>query len=95
MPRARSSYLAVFRERIAALHRAGRGVEGLARETKACAATTQGWVKQADRYAGRRAVVLSGAGREELRRLRRENRQLHQKRDILAKAAPLVFGPRL
>jgi transposase len=31
--------------------------------------------------------VLSSAEKEELRRLRRENRQLRQERDILSKAA--------
>jgi transposase len=44
-------------------------------------------VKQAERDAGRRTDVLSTAEKEELRRLRRENRQLRQERDILSKAA--------
>jgi len=38
-------------------------------------------------YPGRRTDVLSTAEKEELRRLRRENRQLRQERDILSKAA--------
>ncbi len=45
------------------------------------------WVAQADRDAGRRVDGLTGAEREELCRLKRENRRLRQEREILAKAA--------
>jgi transposase len=85
MPITRNPHPSEFREQIVALHRAGRGVEDLAREFEPCAATIHGWVKQADRDAGRRADVLSSEERQELRRLRREIRQLRQERDILAK----------
>jgi transposase len=44
-------------------------------------------VRQADRDDGRRQDGPTSAEREELTRLRRENRQLRQERDILAKAA--------
>jgi transposase len=59
----------------------------LAQEFEPCAATIHGWVKQSDRDNGRRADILSSEEREELRRLRRENKQLRQERDILSKAA--------
>jgi len=47
----------------------------------------------------RRADILSSEERDELRRLRRENKQLRQERDILSKAAAWfaqndVTGPR-
>jgi transposase len=87
MPRTRNPYPAEFREQIVALARTGRSVEDLAREFEPCAATIHGWIKQADRDGGRRADGLSSEERDELRRLRRENRQLRQERDILAKAA--------
>jgi transposase len=87
MPRTRNPYPAEFREQIVALARAGRSVEELAREFEPCAATIHGWVKQADRDGGRRSDGLTSEKQEELRRLRRENRQLRQERDILAKAA--------
>ncbi len=87
MPRTRNPYPAEFREQIVALARTGRSVEDLAREFEPCAATIRGWVKQADRDGGHRADGLSSEERDELRRLRRENRQLRQERDILAKAA--------
>ena len=44
-------------------------------------------VRQADRDEGRRQDGATSAEREELTRLRRENRRLRQERDILAKAA--------
>ena len=85
MPRTRNPYPAAFREQLVALHRAGRSIEALAKEFEPCAATIHAWVKQAERDAGRRADVLSSAERDELRRLRSENRQLRQERDILSK----------
>ena len=87
MPRTRNPYPAEFRDQIVALHRAGRSIGDLAQEFEPCAATIHGWMKQADRDDGRRADILSSEERDELRRLRRENRQLRQERDILAKAA--------
>ena len=54
-----------------------------------CRATQsiRNWVAQADRDAGRRTDGLTTTEREELERLRRENRQLKLERDILSKAA--------
>jgi hypothetical protein len=43
------------------------------------------WLKQADLDAGRRTDGLTTAEREELRRLRRENRVLRDEREILKK----------
>ncbi|MCB9958322.1 MAG: hypothetical protein H6843_06845 [Rhodospirillaceae bacterium] len=76
-----------FREQIIALARVGRVVEDLTREFEPCGQTIQVWIDRADRDTGRRADTLSSAEQEELRRLRRENRQLRQESDILAKAA--------
>ena len=85
MPRTRTPYPADFREQIVALVRAGRSAEDLAEEFEPCAATIHSWVKQAERDAGRRADILSSVDREEPRRLRRENKQLRQEREILSK----------
>ncbi len=87
MPRTRNPYPAEFGEQIVALAHTGRSVEDLAREFEPCAATIHGWIKQVDRDGGRRIDGLTSEEREELRRLRKENRQLRQERDILAKAA--------
>jgi len=69
------------------LVRAGRTPEELAREFEPTAQSIRNWVSQADRDEGRRADGLTTAEREELRRLRREIRQLKVEREILAKAA--------
>jgi transposase len=87
MPRTRNPYPAEFRSQIVALAQAGRSVEELAREFEPCAATIHGWIKQVERDSGYRADGLTSEERDELRRLRRENRQLRQERDILSKAA--------
>ena len=57
------------------------------REFEPTAQAIWNWVRQADRDEGRRQEGPTSAEREELTRLRRENRQLRQERDILAKAA--------
>ena len=87
MPRTRNPYPAEFRDQIVELARNGRSVESLAREFEPCAATIHGWIKQAERDDGHRTDGLTSQERDELRRLRRENRRLRQERDILAKAA--------
>ena len=68
------------------LVRAGRTPEELAREFEPSAQAIRNWVVQAERDEGRRADGPSTAEREELRRLRRENRRVREERDILAKA---------
>tara|TARA_E500000178_G_C16355029_1_gene459176 strand:+ start:26 stop:337 length:312 start_codon:yes stop_codon:yes gene_type:complete len=87
MPRTRNPYPAEFREQIVALAKAGRSVESLAREFEPCTATIHGWIKQADFDGGHRDDGLTSTEHGELRRLRRENRQLRTERDILSKAA--------
>ena len=69
------------------LARAGRNPRELAREFEPTAETIHAWIRQADRDEGRTADGLTTQEREELRRLRRENRQLRLEREILAKAA--------
>jgi len=66
--------------------RAGRSPEKLAREFEPSAQAIRSWVKQAERDEGRRHDGLSTAEREELTKLRRENRRLREEREILSKA---------
>ena len=87
MPRGRRSYPLEFRRRIVELVRVGRRPGELAREFEPTVESINRWVKQADRDEGRLADGLTTQEREEIRRLRRENRQLKMEREILAKAA--------
>ncbi len=87
MGRTRLPYPREFREQMVALVRSGRTPESLSREFEPTAQTIHNWVKQADLDAGRRTDGLTTAEREELRRLRRENKQLKIEREILKKAA--------
>ncbi len=74
------------------LVRSGRSPEELAREFEPSAQTIRNWVKQADLDEGRRGDGVTSAEREELRRLRRENRRLREEREILKKAAAWFAG---
>ena len=87
MGKSRRPYAPEFRQRMVELVRAGREPEQLAKEFEPTAQAIRNWVKQADIDEGRREDGLTSAEREELRRLRRENRQLREDREILAKAA--------
>ena len=87
MPRSHPPYPLEFRNQIIALVRAGRTPAELAEEFEPTAQTIHNWVAQADRDDGERHDSLTSAEREELRKLRRENRQLREEREILAKAA--------
>ncbi len=87
MPKNRPPYPAAFKQQIIELARNGRSVAELAREFEPSEQTIYNWLKQADRDEGKRADILSSTEREELQRLRKENRRLEQEREILAKAA--------
>ncbi|HTK57212.1 MAG TPA: IS3 family transposase [Gemmatimonadales bacterium] len=96
MPRTRPPYPPEFRRQIVELVRSGRSPEELAKEFEPSGPSIRSWVKQADLDEGRREDGLTTAEREELRRLRRENRQLREEREILGKSRGLVCsGDRL
>jgi transposase len=69
------------------LVRAGREPEELARQFEPSAQAIRNWVAQAARDDGQRQDGVTSDEREELRRLRRENKVLREERDILKKAA--------
>ena len=86
MPRTRRPYPEEFKRQMIDLVRAGRTPEELSREFEPTAQSIRNWVAQADRDEGRRKDGLTTAERQEMVKLRRENRQLREERDILAKA---------
>jgi transposase len=87
MPKSRPPYPPEFPRQLVELVRSGRTPEELSREFEPTAQSITNWVKQAERDIGKRTDGPTSAEREELTRLRRENRRLRQERDILAKAA--------
>lgn len=87
MPRHRAPYSPEFREQMVELVRAGRTPEELSREFEPTSQAIRNWVQQAEVDAGHRTKGLTSDERAELSRLKRENRQLREERDILAKAA--------
>ncbi|MGH7159308.1 MAG: transposase [Acetobacteraceae bacterium] len=87
MSKARRSYPPEFRRQMVELVQAGRSPEELAREFEPTAQSIRNWVWQAKRDGGHGDGGLTTPEREELSRLRRENRQLRLEREILSKAA--------
>jgi transposase len=69
------------------LVRSGRTPASLAKEFGPTPWTISLWVRQDARNAGKGDGGLTSAEREELTRLRRENRKLKEEREILSKAA--------
>lgn len=79
-------YAPEFKQQMVELVRAGRPPKQLSKEFGCSVWSIRGWVHQADRDAGRGDGGLTTAERQELVKLRRENRQLKMEREILAKA---------
>ncbi len=89
MPKTRPPYSPEFRRQMVDLVRAGRDPDDLAREFEPTGQSIRNWIADAEKKEGRRDEVLPGvsaAERDELVRLRRENKQLRVERDILSKA---------
>ena len=80
-------YPVEYRDRIIELVRVGRSPGELADEFEPSEQTIRNWVFQADRDDGKRRDGLTSDEKEDLRRLRRENRHLREEREILRKAA--------
>ena len=87
MPKSHKPYPPEFKRRLVEMVRAGRQPEELAEKFEPTAQSIRNWVGQADRDDGHRQDGLTTEEREELRRLRRENKVLREEREILKKAA--------
>ena len=87
MPKSHKPYSRELKDRLIEMVRAGRTPEELAEKFEPTAQSIRNWVAQAERDAGRRGDGLTTEERDELRRLRRENKVLREEREILKKAA--------
>ena len=76
-----------FKRQMVALAHSGRSAGSLSKEYGPTPWTISLWVRQDKRDAGKGDGGLTSAEREELSRLRRENRKLKEEREILSKAA--------
>lgn len=88
MGKTRPPYPRQFREEAVRLVReSGKPPSRIAKDLGVSEQSLHNWVKQADLDGGKRADGLTTEEREEIRRLRRENRILREEREILKKAA--------
>ena len=87
MPRSKPPYPPEFRrEALELLRVSGKPVSQIAKDLDVSEQTLYVWRRQADVDAGRREG-LTTEEREELRALRKENRNLKMEKEILKKAA--------
>ena len=90
MLKSRPPYSPEFRRQMVDLVRAGRDPDELAREFEPTGQSIRAWVAKSSEKDGRHEAGGAGLAvpeRDELMRLRRENKQLRLERDILSKAA--------
>ncbi len=80
------SYPPEFRHKIVELVRSGRSTNEVSREFDLSRQTITNWLKQDDLNVGRRDDGLTTVERDELSRLRRENKRLRMDAEILGKA---------
>lgn len=90
MGKSRRAYPPEFRQQMVELYHAGRSTSELSQDFGPDAQSIRNWVKWAKRDAAKSGASdgekLTPSEREELDRLRRENRQLRLEREILSKA---------
>ena len=90
-PRPRRSFTAEFKAEIVELCRRGdRSVGQVARDFDLTETAVREWVKQADIDDGTRSDGLTTAEREELAKLRRDNRQLREDVEVLKRATAFL-----
>jgi transposase len=87
VPRAKPRYPPQFKaEAVQLVRSSGRSISQIAKDLGVSGNSLRTWVKQSEIDQGEREGLTSDE-REELRRLRRENKVLKQEREFLKKAA--------
>jgi transposase len=87
MPKSRPPYPEEFRREAVQMARSGRKVSDVAASLGMTEPSLRTWVKRDQLERRERDDGLTLAEREELRKLRRENKRLEQERDLLRRAA--------
>lgn len=91
MPKTRPAYAPEFRaEAVRLVREHGRTITAVAAELGMSQESLRQWLRRAEQEA--KGEALSESEREELRRLRRENRVLAEEREILKKVFHAPFG---
>jgi transposase len=87
VPRAKPQYPPEFKaEAVELVQSSGRSISKIAKDLGVSGTSLRNWVKQAQIDQGERQG-LTTEERQELRKLRKENKVLRQEREILRKAA--------
>jgi transposase len=87
VPRAKPQYPQEFKaEAVQLVRSSGRAISQIAKDLGVSGNSLRNWLKQAEIDQGQREG-LTTEEREELRKLRKENKILRQEREILRKAA--------
>ena len=95
MPKTCPPYSPEFYRQMVDLVRAGRSPEDLSREFEPTVQSTGAWVAAAAKQEGRQGEAVGGLGapeRDELARLRRENKQLRLERDVFSSRGLVCTG---
>ena len=92
MPKSHKPYSPEFRARMVDLVRSGRSAGNLGREFECSSQTIRNWVRLANREEGRSDDGVTKEEREEIKRLRRENRRLREEREILKNVRRSAFA---
>lgn len=87
MPKTRPAYPEEFRREAVAMVRGGRSIPDVAEALGVSPQSLRNWVKRSQLDARERDDGITSSEREELARLRRENKRLRQERDLLKRAA--------
>ena len=92
MGKTRPAYPRAYREEAVRLVReSGKSIGQIAKDLGIADQSLRNWVRQADLDTGRRTDGLTTEERDELRRLRRENRVLREEREILKKVRHAAY----